>query len=259
MLMRILAFLTIAAAIGFAACSSTTASNGDNNTVTDVGGDDLGLAFDTGNSGDSQGADASQQGTDAVTMTDSEALKDSEAPDVPDVQDVQQIKDVQPQDTGPLDTGPMDTGPADSGPTDTGTPPATDPTCPITSQWLLGDFIHTDLMEPGLACIACHTKKGPKFSIAGTVYDNLNKKVTCNGVSGVKVEITGADGQVLTLSTNLAGNFNSSNAVALPYHARIIDAGGKERKMLGSQSTGDCNSCHTEQGLNAAPGRILIP
>jgi predicted CXXCH cytochrome family protein len=25
------------------------------------------------------------------------------------------------------------------------------------------------------------------------------------------------------------------------------------------QTTGDCNSCHTQSGANGAPGRILLP
>jgi predicted CXXCH cytochrome family protein len=29
--------------------------------------------------------------------------------------------------------------------------------------------------------------------------------------------------------------------------------------MMTPQETGDCNSCHTEQGRNGAPGRILLP
>jgi predicted CXXCH cytochrome family protein len=29
--------------------------------------------------------------------------------------------------------------------------------------------------------------------------------------------------------------------------------------MSGAVTAGDCNSCHTEQGANGAPGRIMAP
>jgi hypothetical protein len=29
--------------------------------------------------------------------------------------------------------------------------------------------------------------------------------------------------------------------------------------MSGAQMTGDCNSCHTQDGWNGAPGRIVAP
>jgi hypothetical protein len=34
---------------------------------------------------------------------------------------------------------------------------------------------------------------------------------------------------------------------------------GRVRAMTTPQSTGDCNSCHTEQGAKGAPGRIMLP
>ena len=71
--------------------------------------------------------------------------------------------------------------------------------------------------------------------------------------------ITGADGRVLTLSLNGAGNFFSEMAVARPYHAKVVTAGGGERAMTAEQTSGDCNSCHTPSGATGAPGRILLP
>jgi hypothetical protein len=34
---------------------------------------------------------------------------------------------------------------------------------------------------------------------------------------------------------------------------------GKTRAMVAPQTNGDCNSCHTENGANKAPGRVLLP
>ena len=41
--------------------------------------------------------------------------------------------------------------------------------------------------------------------------------------------------------------------------ADIEQAPGAERQMMGEQSVGSCNSCHTAGGANGAPGRILLP
>jgi cytochrome c553 len=117
------------------------------------------------------------------------------------------------------------------------------------------------LMKPGGACIECHTSEGegPIFKLAGTVMAATNDDTSCNGVSGVTVEITGADNQVITLTTNSAGNFFLENgSVALPYTAKV-KAGGKELVMGTAQSVGDCNTCHTAGGSSGAPGRILSP
>jgi predicted CXXCH cytochrome family protein len=39
----------------------------------------------------------------------------------------------------------------------------------------------------------------------------------------------------------------------------MVTAGGKERIMVQAQTSGDCNSCHSESGSKDAPGRIVAP
>ena len=133
--------------------------------------------------------------------------------------------------------------------------------CSTNSEWTQGDH-ESPLMHPGGTCIDCHTSngEGPKFTLAGTVMAATNDDTDCNGVEGATVEITGADGTVTSLTTNAAGNFyiESMTALSTPYTAKIIQ-GGKTRAMVGAQSNGECNSCHTAAGVNGAPGRILLP
>ncbi len=38
-----------------------------------------------------------------------------------------------------------------------------------------------------------------------------------------------------------------------------VKQNGKERAMQAAQMSGDCNSCHTQDGLMSAPGRIVAP
>lgn len=134
-------------------------------------------------------------------------------------------------------------------------------TCTSGQQWTGGNA-ESPTMNPGQACIACHsTGEGPAFRIAGTVYGTLNAADNCGGESsGVQVEIKDADGGVLLLTANSAGNFfyESRTPLALPYTAKLIFSGG-ERAMGGAQTDGDCNACHTAAGLNGAPGRVAVP
>jgi hypothetical protein len=34
---------------------------------------------------------------------------------------------------------------------------------------------------------------------------------------------------------------------------------GRERDMAATQTSGDCNVCHTQSGTMSAPGRIILP
>jgi hypothetical protein len=136
------------------------------------------------------------------------------------------------------------------------------PTCTTKTFWGLG----TDgsaRMEPGMACINCHTTAGgpeaPLFSLAGTVYATGHEPDQCNGTSSTPtVQVTDAQGATITLTPNTVGNFFYSGTVALPYTAKVLYM-GKERAMATPQTSGDCNSCHQQTGQSGAPGRIVLP
>lgn len=131
--------------------------------------------------------------------------------------------------------------------------------CASTKKWVGGDEGAT-IMHPGEDCIACHAREGegPGFKIAGTVYGAANQANNCFGIQGATIEITGADGKVFNLAANEAGNFYTKESVATPYTARVL-FNGKESKMQTPQSSGACNSCHTQGGSDGAPGRVLSP
>lgn len=136
---------------------------------------------------------------------------------------------------------------------------STPTTCTSGATWTRGDRGSAS-MHPGAACIACHkTERGPTFTIAGTVYPSGHEPDDCNGVAGgASVVVTDANGKVATLTVNAAGNFYSSTALTPPYSAKVVK-GGVERAMVATQQSGDCNSCHTLDGTNNAPGRIVSP
>jgi len=135
------------------------------------------------------------------------------------------------------------------------------PTCTSGRTWTGGNEGSPD-MNPGMACNLCHgSDEGPQFSIAGTLYPTIYEPALCYGAdaaTGAQVVVTGADGRTLTLTPNGAGNFFSEVAVVRPYTAKVVTSAG-ERAMTASQTSGDCNTCHTMAGANGAPGRIILP
>jgi mono/diheme cytochrome c family protein len=153
---------------------------------------------------------------------------------------------------------------------DAGSPPANDPlnadpTCTSNTTWKNGTRGSAS-MEPGQACISCHATTGgeaPTFTIAGTLYPTGHEPDNCNGANGqstgAKVVVTGNNGSSLTLTPNSVGNFFTTTSLPPPYKAKVVSASGSERVMSGTASTGDCNSCHTQNGSQSAPGRITLP
>jgi len=140
-------------------------------------------------------------------------------------------------------------------------PYSTPVVCTSNTMWTQGTH-GSNNMEPGQACIACHSKgEGPRFALGGTVYPTAHEPDNCNGgplTQMARVVITGADGQSVTLTPNSSGNFSYSGAIATPYNAKVTYM-GRERAMIAKQTSGDCNSCHTEAGAMMAPGRIMLP
>lgn len=159
--------------------------------------------------------------------------------------------------------------PIDAGPAPT--------VCSSNAMWTRGNDGSAS-MNPGLACRSCHlgqnfegqnpsgaSERGRAFFFMGTVFPTLHEKNLCRSVlpsGGGTVEIIDANGKIAaTMLVNASGNFMSASTrttIAMPYTARV-KANGRVRVMTTPQTDGDCNSCHTEQGRNNAPGRIAWP
>jgi hypothetical protein len=146
-------------------------------------------------------------------------------------------------------------------------PYAVAPHCTSAKSWTGGEM-RSPLMHPGRACITCHTMgtgflnllHGPSFTIAGTVYPSAHEPDDCNGApgNGVSIVIKGATGSSLMLTPNTVGNFSSLQRVSPPYMVEI-HAAGRVRAAATPHQNGDCNSCHSQQGGQGAPGRLLMP
>jgi hypothetical protein len=168
---------------------------------------------------------------------------------------------------------PMGSCGSDAGPD--AAPPPPDPTFTGPSVCASGQYYQPDPtgdvnanMNPGQACIKCHAQEGPgapQFTIAGTVFPTGHVPDSCLPTSAqsadltkAQVVITDKNNQTLTLAVNTSGNFYSLQTIAFPFTAKVVYQ-GKQRAMATPQSTGDCNTCHTNAGSNNAPGRIALP
>ena len=180
--------------------------------------------------------------------------------------------------TGGIQKGGLCTDPPPDGGTDAGVVNIVDastdgaPPCASGIMWTMGNTGSPN-MHPGEACNACHSAtKGPNLTFAGTVYGGGAHDIDdCDGTgqpSPLTVVITDKIGQTATLNVNDAGNFyleapkgkggGGGPFYRAPFHAKVV-SGAKQHAMVGSVTSGDCNSCHTVMGKNGAPGRILAP
>jgi predicted small lipoprotein YifL len=115
-------------------------------------------------------------------------------------------------------------------------------------------------MLPGADCIACHSpgnfeedEDDAFWSLAGTVFEDL---LGSDGASGVTVRVTDADGKVVTLESNSAGNFYTTSSVTFPISAEV-ERDGVVKEMGTQPTTGACNSCHACEG--SAGGKLYAP
>jgi len=156
------------------------------------------------------------------------------------------------------------------GATTGGDPLSHEPVCSSDVYWTMGNH-ESPLMHPGVACLACHKTQEPeianRLAIAGTVYPTGHEPDDCYGADDadepIFVEITTADDRVIQLPVGPSGNFlydleEQGGAIVFPIEARVLQ-GGRVRAMASPQATGDCNSCHTQDGASGAPGRIVAP
>lgn len=134
-----------------------------------------------------------------------------------------------------------------------------DPSCATGTRWTGGESESPNML-PGETCIGCHREEddGPRGA-AGTVYLTLDEPDHCYGMPALTVQITDANGITHRTTTSPSGNFYFEEQIATPFTAKVIDRDGGESVMLTAQTETDCNSCHTAEGLNLAPGRIIAP
>ncbi|MDP2339646.1 MAG: carboxypeptidase-like regulatory domain-containing protein [Deltaproteobacteria bacterium] len=143
------------------------------------------------------------------------------------------------------------------------TPPADAPgeRCSTQQWWFRGDR-ESAAMRPGYDCVDCHRARrdGPIDDVMGTVFFGVDDEDDCRGIPGVRVDILDADGNLaFSTTTNSGGNFRASSAaMPSPYFARVSYE-GRVREMATSQTDGSCNRCHTQAGIEDAPGRIMLP
>jgi len=113
----------------------------------------------------------------------------------------------------------------------------------------------------GVNCLECHS-----FSSAGTVYSNLRgKNSTSDGTAnGYKIQLLLSNKRTIQYQKTIGyGNslWRGDTGAINDFTAQIIDNNGKvvNSSKNNSHNVGRlaCNSCHTQDGLNGAPGRMV--
>lgn len=114
-------------------------------------------------------------------------------------------------------------------------------------------------MLPGADCLACHTPgnfpddkaarakeedEARFWTAAGTVFADPDGT---EPLVGATVRVTDADGNVVEMTSNAAGNFYTADPLAFPIVAEV-EKDGDIVEMQGEQETGACNGCHACTG-----------
>ncbi|MDP2305726.1 MAG: hypothetical protein Q8P18_06835 [Pseudomonadota bacterium] len=158
--------------------------------------------------------------------------------------------------TGAADnTDDKDTSPVDPGDTDVVTADCNTENESCAPRTCSGEGSR---MLPGSDCVSCHSRgsgddEAPAWSIAGTAFVDRDGSAP---LEDAIIRVTGADGAVVTLTTNAVGNFFSDERVEMPYTAEI-EVGGETRSMGTAPEYGGCNSCHSCEGT--AAGKLRGP
>jgi len=130
------------------------------------------------------------------------------------------------------------------------------------SAELAPDEVTGPAMRPGSNCLRCHAKDGlaakKPFSFGGTIFPSADSDV-CEGVSGVTIHVTDAQGREISVISNEAGNFWSAAPLTPPFSIRASRA-GREVRMPIEAPTGGCALCHSwPDATGGAVGRIRQP
>jgi hypothetical protein len=148
-----------------------------------------------------------------------------------------------------------------------------DPIC-TSNSWWVGDEGDPH-MFPGRDCVACHAAERlehpddediPDLVVGGTVYPTGHEPDDCYGTSAAELRVVVASmatGDEVSLVPNGTGNFllHAADAPASfepPFLVKLVE-GARERVMAVPAPAGSCNACHTQQGKDGAPGRIVRP
>jgi phosphatidate phosphatase APP1 len=108
-------------------------------------------------------------------------------------------------------------------------------------------------MRPGEDCLSCHSSGQDAFTLAGTVFGDASAAAS-SGLSGVTVAITDKNGTKVTLTSNAAGNFYTSQALAFPVSVQV-QSGTAVAQMHSPAERGGCNGCHA---ASSSLGRIHV-
>jgi hypothetical protein len=133
--------------------------------------------------------------------------------------------------------------------------------CGSTADEAAAGEVTGPAMRPGQDCLRCHEQDSevgaPEWFAAGTIFPHKDAAAD-EGVAGVKIILTGADGVVTELTSNPVGNFYTPVPIAKPFRV-AIEHEGKRREMPFAPPSGGCNACHSAVPIGGSEGRLYLP
>jgi len=100
----------------------------------------------------------------------------------------------------------------------------------------------------GQNCMNCHQNGGPGegwFTVAGTIYNELNNSPTPNGLVELYTGPNGTGTLAYTLEVDSKGNFYTTNKINFGNGLYPVSVASQTRRyMPDAVTTGQCNSCH---------------
>ena len=118
--------------------------------------------------------------------------------------------------------------------------------------------VNSPTMNPGDDCLSCHQRDDNRrrFTIGGTVFFALDSLVD-EGLEAAEIHVTDKNGKQLTLRSNSVGNFYTAEDVAFPL-ALELQFHNRRIVMQTPADSGACNTCHSAEPQNDAPGRLFV-
>lgn len=124
----------------------------------------------------------------------------------------------------------------------------------------------TGLHNQGFDCLSCHYSGGPGekvFTIGGTIFRKKDApdKDVASAAEGYTVQLVLRNCQTVTANKGRgSGNFYMNFSPSEDFIPFVIDPSGNRVNRSAAVHPKDrlrCNSCHTQSGVNGAPGRIV--
>ena len=107
---------------------------------------------------------------------------------------------------------------------------------------------------------AAHALPSPASCVASPAEVTMKSDRSDHHVASARALVTGVSVAILSFLRRCRAHRGTGWDRGVPHHFTAqVKFNGQSAEMATPQSTDNCDACHTSQGVNGAPGRIIIP